>query len=362
MSGRAAIMGWGTALPEHGLEQAAAAALALELEGEAADNRRLPALYRRSGVQRRHSVLVKAGAGGAPQMDLLRPPEPGDGRGPTTAARMAVYQQHGLPLAARAARAALADAGVAAGSITHLVTVSCSGFVAPGVDIGLVDELGMRRDVERTHVGFMGCHGGLNGLRVARAFAEADPAARVLVCAVELCSIHYQYGGDAGQVVANALFADGAAAAVVGTDSGEDHWRLAATGTMLMPDSLEEMGWRIGDHGFEMTLSTRVPELIGAHLRPWLEQWLGGAGLRPEDVASWAIHPGGPRILDGVERSLGLDGEALAVSRAVLAEYGNMSSPTVLFILERLLRAGAPLPCVALAFGPGLVVEGVLLR
>jgi len=230
------------------------------------------------------------------------------------------------------------------------------------VDVALIKGLDLPATVERSHIGFMGCHGAVNGLRVARGFAGADGRARVLVCAVELCSLHYHYGWDPKKMVANALFADGAAAVVGAGDMAAppDAWRLAATGSCVFPDSEYAMTWHIGDHGFEMTLSTRVPGLIGRHLRPWLAQWLGQNGLGLGDVHSWAVHPGGPRILSAVEESLGLDRAALDLSREVLAACGNMSSPTLLFILERLRRRQARRPCVALAFGPGLVAEAAL--
>jgi predicted naringenin-chalcone synthase len=164
--------------------------------------------------------------------------------------------------------------------------------------------------------------------------------------------------------VANALFGDGAAAAV-GVPAAEgpaDAWRVTAAGSCLVPDSLGAMTWAVGDHGFDMSLSRGVPQLIARHVRPWLTAWLAGEGLAPEGVASWAVHPGGPRILGAVEEGLCLPREALAASREVLAECGNMSSPTVLFVLDRLRAAGAPRPCVALGFGPGLVAEALLLR
>jgi predicted naringenin-chalcone synthase len=205
----------------------------------------------------------------------------------------------------------------------------------------------------------------MNGLRVANAFTTADPAARVLLCAVELCSLHYYYGNAADKLIANAIFADGAAA-VVGTATGDREaagrrgWRLVASGSCLIPESDADMGWVVGDHGFEMTLSRRVPGLIARHLGPWLSAWLGDNGLSLDAVKSWAVHPGGPKILTAAEEGLGLPPEALAASRAVYAEYGNMSSPTVLFILDRLRRQNAPRPCVALGFGPGLVAEAAL--
>jgi predicted naringenin-chalcone synthase len=231
---------------------------------------------------------------------------------------------------------------------------------APGFDFDVIRELGLPATVARTHVGFMGCHGALNGLRVARAFA-ADPHARVLTCAVELCSLHYHYGWDPERMVANALFADGAAA-VVGAGSGPaGAWRLVANGSVVIPNSADAMSWSVGDHGFEMTLSRAVPQLIGTHLRPWLVEWLAGQGVALADVAGWAVHPGGPRVLDAVVQALDLDAAALEASRSVLADYGNMSSPTVLFIVERLMRRRLTGPVVMLGFGPGLVAEAALV-
>jgi len=227
------------------------------------------------------------------------------------------------------------------------------------VDAHLIESLGLDRGVARTHVGFMGCHGALNGLRAASAYAKADPTARVLLCAVELCSLHFAYGWDEEMLVANTLFADGAASLVLGGEAAG--WKVAASGSYFMPDSRDAMTWAIGDHGFRMTLSARVPELIEANLHGWLTSWLSEHGVVLADVGSWAVHPGGPRILDAVEASLDLPADALAISRETLREHGNMSSPTVLFILERMMREAAARPCVALAFGPGLVVEAALL-
>src|SRR5262249_50852242 len=159
---------------------------------------------------------------------------------------------------------------------------------------------------------------------------------------------------DPKRMVANALFADGAAAVVgaSGSAAPDTAWRIIATGACVFPNSEYAMTWDVGDHGFVMSLSTRVPDLIATHLRPWLDSWLGGQGMHIGDVASWAIHPGGPRILDAVEESLGLDAEATAASREVLTEYGNMSSPTILFIIDRMRRRSAPRPCLAIGFGP----------
>jgi predicted naringenin-chalcone synthase len=342
-------------------------ALELNATRTAADPRRtavLARLYRRSTVQRRASVLIDSREGSAPLAGLQEfyPPASGDnGRGPSVSERMRVYEREALPLAADAAVGAIEASGLDRQDIAQIVTVSCTGFAAPGLDTRVIRQLGLRPTVGRSAIGFMGCHGAINGLRVASALARATPGAGVLLCAVELCTLHFHYGQGEGRAVANTLFADGAAAVVL--RAGEDatgRWQLRSTGSCLLPDSSDDMGWRIGDHGFEMTLTSRVPAVIGARLLDWLGGWLAESGLGPEDVRSWAIHPGGPRVIDAVEETLGLAPEDTAASREILAEHGNMSSPTVLFILERLAARGAKGPCVALAFGPGLVVEAAL--
>jgi predicted naringenin-chalcone synthase len=352
------IGGIATAVPPHRIAQSDAAEIARPYAcTTAAQERLFIEIYRRSGVEARHSVVLHRSEGdlAGRQSFYSRP-------GPTTRARMEEYEQHAGALAVVAAGRALHDARVPADRITHVVTVSCSGFHSPGIDVALIKQLGLPVGAARTHVGFMGCHGLINGLRVAQAFGQANPSACVLLCAVELCGLHHQYGWDPQQVIANALFADGAAALIVAPQEQEPGpFRLAATGSTLIPDSEDAMSWRIGDHGFLMTLSPRVPSLIGRHVRPWLVEWLGSQGQPIEAIGSWAVHPGGPRILAAFGESLGLDRAALEPSARVLAEFGNMSSPTVAFILERLRRARAPRPCVALAFGPGLVVEAALL-
>ena len=237
--------------------------------------------------------------------------------------------------------AALERSQISAQRITHLVTVSCTGFYAPGWDITLLRDLGLGPRTQRTHVGFMGCHGALDGLRVARALVDADPKAAVLLCATELCSIHYHYGWDPQKVIANAIFADGSASFVgVHDTTSASAWRLAESASYLVPETEHAMTWDIGDHGFNMTLAKRVPDIIHRNLRPFLEAWLRDLGLSLPQIQSWAIHPGGPKILDAVGETLGLQYELLSPAREVFAAYGNMSSPTVLFILDHLQELG----------------------
>jgi predicted naringenin-chalcone synthase len=361
-----AIAAIGTALPRDCVSQEDACEVARILCAcDGGDTSIIPSLYRHTGIASRRMVIGKpvvddvlAGSRGSAS-PFLPALAPGD-RGPTTAERMEKYRREAGPLALEAARRALKESGLQPGEITHLVTVTCTGFSAPGVDLALIRGLELSRSVERTQIGFMGCHAAINGLRVARAYLGADPQARVLLSAVELCSLHYFYGWDPKRAVANALFADGAAALVGVPAEIRSDWRISAVGSSLFPGSEGAMTWDIGDHGFEMTLSTKVPSLIAANLRPWLVDWLAKQGLKIPDVPSWAVHPGGPRVLDAVQESLGLRADACDASRWVFRECGNMSSPTVLFVLERLRTARAPLPCVALGFGPGLVVEAAI--
>lgn len=359
-----ALAGIGTAVPPHSITQEDAARhSSAHCCDTPEDERRLQLLYRRSGVQSRHSVLLETSEAGCPNPQSFFPPRSAAPHGPTTAERMNRYHSEALPLARRAAQAALDDARLRPSEVTHLVTVSCTGFSAPGVDIGLIRELALPANTSRTHIGYMGCHGALNGLRIANALLAAEPAARVLLCAVELCSLHHQYGWRADHVLANALFADGAAAVVgqsVVSASGGETWQLRSSASTVLPQSTDLMSWQIGDHGFEMTLSPEVPILIEERLRDWITPWLAGFGLALEDVGSWAIHPGGPKILQATAAAAGFDRSQLADSEAVLAQYGNMSSPTILFILDRLRRRNAPRPCVGIAFGPGLTIEAAL--
>ncbi len=353
------IAGIGTAVPPFRIRQEDAAEIAQKYSCDSEAQRRLfKSIYRRTGVNTRHSVILHASEG-----DLQTRQSFYGESNPTTQERMRRYEDEAGELALAAGRRALSDARISPERVTHLVTVSCSGFFAPSFDVALIKGLSLGLRVSRTHVGFMGCHGLLNGLRVARAFLDQDPGACVLLLSLEMCSLHHQYGWDSDGIVANALFADGAAAlvGVVGEPTALGVLRVVGSGSTLIDDSEDAMSWRIGDHGFVMTLSARVPELITRSLRPYLEGWLAEFGVEFSRVGSWAVHPGGPRILSAFTEATAIDRERLRVSYEVLAEFGNMSSPTILFIIDRLRQIKAPRPIVALAFGPGLAVESVLL-
>lgn len=364
------LLGLGTAVPATKISNREARAVAHRVSRlDDSYHAFVHGLYEQVGIDSRYTVLGQdvlrdvldeTNRSDSPFIRALEPGSPG----PTTRERLRDYIRSAPDLAEHAARRALADAKLSAQQITHLVTVSCTGFQAPGFDIALMKRLPLSPTVQRTHLGFMGCHGALNGLRVCQAFAGADPAAHILLVAVETCSVHYSYDRTVNRLVTNALFADGAAA-LVGTGAptaGVGAWRMESCGSCLLPDSEADMTWNVGDHGFEMTLSKNVPDLLARHLRPWLARWLETHDLGPDRIGSWAVHPGGPKILEAVEAALGLRRDQTAVSREILAEYGNMSSPTVLFVVQRMREQDSPRPCVALGFGPGLVVEATLFR
>jgi predicted naringenin-chalcone synthase len=355
------ILGLGTAVPDESIDQVESARVAEQRCCDDETQRRLlNRAYRSSEIHKRHSVLLRQADGQFVYANLFPPRVSPADLGPTTQVRMDIYAREAAPLVVLAARRALDHAQVSAEEITHLISASCTGFFAPGLDYALINELRLPTRIQKAHLGFMGCHAALNALGVAHAICRSNPAAKVLVCAVELCTLHFQYGWDPEAIVANALFADGAAAAIVSAAGPAKGPRMVRAGSLLFPNSLEAMSWRIGDHGFRMTLSRRVPQLIHQYLRGWLSEWLAESDRRISDIGTWAIHPGGPRILTAAEEALQLAPSQTAASHAVLAEYGNMSSPTLLFILARLQRERASGPYVALGFGPGLVGECAL--
>jgi predicted naringenin-chalcone synthase len=289
---------------------------------------------------------------------------PGSGAAnPGTFERMALWRDAGFPMALRAATAAIERAGIPVTAFTHCITASCTGYESPGIDAHLVERLGLPRTCRRLNIGHMGCHAAVNALACARDAVLANPAACVLVTCTEVSSAHFHRSARMDRLVADTIFADGCASAVVAgaAHRGVGH-EIAAVHTVLIPETADEMRWTVGNHGFEMTLGARVPDILRMEVGPWVQQALGSQGLRTDEVGGWAIHPGGPRVIDAVCEALSLAPGSDVHSRAVLREHGNMSSATLLFILERMRAAGVPGPWVGLAFGPGLVGELVLVR
>ncbi len=359
----------GTATPPHRLTQPTIAGFMAEaLELDAGGTRKLRALYRVSGIEHRHSVLADYGrANGAYE---FFPNTPGLEPFPSVGLRMAAYRREALPLALAAVRDSLRQApGIEANSLTHLITVSCTGMYAPGLDIELVTALALPPSVRRTCVNFMGCYAAVNALRLANDICRADPAARVLVVSVELCTLHFQKSHDPDHLVSNALFSDGAAACLVlGQPLPGPTPYLALQGFHcgLAPEGVRDMAWHIGDFGFEMTLSGYVPALIERGIGQLTADLLKDLPVRREDIRHFALHPGGRKILEAIEKALGLSRDDNRYAYQVLRDYGNMSSATVLFVLRELLAAATPAdngaPVLSCAFGPGLTMEAMLLK
>jgi predicted naringenin-chalcone synthase len=286
---------------------------------------------------------------------------------PTTGARMATYQVAAYQLGRQALETAVRQVEVRHGyaEISDLVVVSCTGYSAPGLDIQLARDLGMRRDVRRLVVGHMGCFGALAGLRQCLATTRAYPGATVAMLTVELSSLHFRPSLDPELLTSFALFGDAAAATVLSQDDGDSGPELVDMYCAADFEAAGQMTWNIADQGFVMTLSPRVPITLRRNIQGVIEHLLAPNQLALSDIAHWIIHPGGPSILDTIRDQLGLTEEQMAYSRQVLRDHGNCSSPTVLLILEQLLRSGRTRSGewgVMTAFGPGLTLETALLR
>ncbi len=332
---------------------------------------RIDTIYKQSGIDQRYSCLADYGS--APEDFTFYPQNWALAPFPSTQSRNEQYQIYASKIAESAAQKVLAQSHLEATAITHLIVVSCTGFSAPGVDIHLIQSLGLSTTIDRTLLGFMGCHAALNGLKVAHSICQSESKAKVLLVCVELCSLHFQIEDSLESVVVNAIFADGAAAAVLRSSSlSEAQGKLAygAGYSQLVADEPDLMNWTIGDTGFLMGLSPKVPSAIARHLPAYLKAFLEQQNLSQGAIDFWAIHPGGRKIVEQIQTMLDLGDDQVKDSFAVLRQYGNMSSPTILFVLQRLLMQHEQgilqdqgfQTGIALAFGPGLSIEGCLFR
>ena len=336
-------------------------------------------IYRSSGIEFRHTVIGDLGpSDGSPDPSQSADGTEPDERlffdknltflSPSTGVRNAVYSHHARILFSRVAATLIDDCPTFnRADVTHVITVSCTGFFAPGPDYYVVKDLGLDSSTKRFHLGFMGCYAAFPALKMAKAFCAEDPEAVVMVLCVELCSLHLEPSENIDDIIATSVFADGASGAIVSArPSGKDvkTLRLDFLESVVAPDSEGDMAWTIGDKGFDMVLSTYVPRILEANVAEIVDGLLVKSKMKREDVSHWAIHPGGRAILDKVEHGLGLSPNALDPSREVLRENGNMSSATILFVLKEFLLADSTKKgdkMVGMAFGPGLTVECALM-
>lgn len=322
-------------------------------------------LFRRSGIERRHSVV--ADFVDENSRELFQRDAEGRPVEPSTGDRNRCFIRHSSVIAVEVARRALANADeFVPADVTHVITVSCTGFYNPGPDLQIVTGLGLRDSVERYHLGFMGCYAAFPALRMAAQLCQARPDAVVLVVCLELCTLHMHQTADADSLLANALFADGAAAAVVSARPASGRapvLHLDRFLSAIAPEGGKDMAWDIGDEGFNIVLSSYVPDILAAKVGPIVADLLGRSGIGVPDIDLWAIHPGGRAIVDKIEEALALRPEQVRASRETLRDYGNMSSATVLFVLKNLLTSApaASRRVCAMAFGPGLTVETGIL-
>jgi alkylresorcinol/alkylpyrone synthase len=315
----------------------------------AAQQRLANRVFRRAGVAQRHTVIDLA-----ERIEDLG-----------TGARNERYVHEAVDLGARAAMACLSRAGIDPTGVDELIVVSSSGFELPSLDLRIAGRLGMRPDIRRLSVLGMGCNAAVPALVRAYGAATHRPRRAVLVVAIEIASLHYRPYESLENVIVSALFSDGAAAALVVDDDARPGPCAIDAASYCDYRGFEHITSRLTDHGLRGSMTVEVPEVIERLIGGFVDALLRRNGLARRDVRRWCLHPGGPKILAGVQRSLGLSDDDLESSRAVLRDFGNMSSPTVLFVLDRLQRLAPPATGdigVLVAFGPGLTLDGILLR
>ena len=345
-----------TAVPQHAFDQQDILSFMCKAHGlEESTAHQLAVLYRAGGIRQRHSVLPDFGMQDGGDFFSL------NGKKsviPDTRSRMNTYAEKGLPLAIEAVE----SGGFNVQEITHLIWVSCTGMQAPGLDAALVHHFGIKSPVSRFALQFMGCFAALPALRMAKALCDSEPGARVLVVSMELCTLHFQNDPSEDNLLANSLFADGAAALLVSGEPSPHSLEIKSSYSALLKEGEADMAWNIGPLGFEMKLSHRIPTLLKNHFPQIRESLNEALDLNPQ--ALWAIHPGGKAILEGLAEVLGLEKEEYKASLQVLRKYGNMSSATLLFVLKQMLAEGLPKEAqiATLAFGPGLSVEALALK
>ena len=345
---RCSLLSLATAVPPHVVEQCEAKARAREaFGGKKALFDRLSGVFDNAGIARRHIV--------APQDWYMH--------GHGWHDRNALYLEAAEKLFVEAATAAIAKAGLTPEQIDGVVTVSTTGIATPSLEARTFGRIGFRTDVRRVPVFGLGCAGGVNGLSLAARLAAADPGSMWLFVTVETCSISIRLDSDdPAAVVATALFGDGAAAAIV-TSGKHSLARISGSAERIWPDTLRIMGWDVEDPGLAVVFDRAIPPFIEAELAEAVDEMCAKLGIARDEIGRLCCHPGGVKVIDAIETALELNQGELNLEREVLRDYGNMSAPTVLFVLERLLERG-PLPDKVLmtAFGPGFTCAGLLLE
>lgn len=318
-------------------------------------------IYSNSGIEKRHTVINDFRQNGHDPFFFRKD---GSLDTPSTGSRNELYSREAKKMFVQLAKQLLQENGsIRKEEITHIITVSCTGFFAPEPAFEIVKQLDLPPSTRRFHLGFMGCFAAFPALKMAKSFCETDPDAHVMVICLELCSIHLQNSEATDNLISASVFADGASGVIVSSNRPQSAgYRLDQFAGSIAKNSEKDMAWTIGDTGFDMVLSTYVPDIIKSNLRSAVLPLFQNYSKDLQDIQYWAIHPGGRAILDKIEKNFSLRPEQLEASRSVLNEYGNMSSATIFFVLKYLLenQSGNEETTMAMAFGPGLTIESGL--
>lgn len=350
-----------TAVPEHLFKQEELREIMKDVVGTTERQKRIiHHLYANSGIDTRYSVIDDFKNRDNPSLFF-------NGQGPTpgTKSRNDLYIKKGRELFVEIAEKLIKNSDFETEDITHLVTVSCTGFYAPGPDFDIINSLGLDTSIERYHLGFMGCYASIPALKMAQQFCVADENATVLVVSVELCSIHFQANSKMDNLLSSTVFSDGGAGAIVSNKTPTNsHYRIDGFASSINKKGADDMAWSIGDTGFNMILSNYIPDLLKEGMDDFLLDVMSQFQITHNDIDQWAIHPGGRAILDKLEASTSVPKGKLGSSRIVLSNFGNMSSATILFVLKELINQKsekADEKTLVMAFGPGLTLESALL-
>ena len=355
------IVSIGTAVPEYRHEQERIFEFMSRVYAiNETEKRKLRFLYKHSGIKTRYSVLADYSLP-TNEWKFFIPTENLEPF-PSIEKRMKSFRDHAAPLSMKAINDCLEN--FKDQNITHLITVSCTGMSAPGLDLELIELLNLPASTWRTSINFMGCYAAIHALKLADMICKSDPNANVLVVCVELCTLHFQKKYTADNISSGILFSDGAAAVLVSGDNEMEGLSIDHFYSSVSFKSKQEMIWEMSSTGFLLTLSGYIPELIEEDFNRIVDGSLKETSLKKEEITHWCIHPGGKKILEAVHNSLQFTNGQLQTSYDVLSEYGNMSSPTILFILKRIqqkLNKSQRNNIFGAAFGPGLTIETYIL-
>lgn len=348
------IQSIGTAVPQYKYSQESISDfMQAQIEGDTSTQRKINILHKKSGIEFRYSVL--------PDFSKQNTSVFESNKNVLVEDRLDIFKTEAVKLGIQSINAM--SPSIDLDKISHIITVSCTGMMAPGLEICIAEELGLASDVEKFAVNFMGCYAAFHALKMADYICRAEPTAQVLIVCVELCTLHFNQAEDEDQLRANTLFSDGAASILINSESTNNSWKIKTFYNNLLNKGKDDMAWSIHSDGFKMKLSSYIPNLVKDGIKPLVDTCLNKLAISSEQIDFWAIHPGGLKILTTSEQALDLNSNALDASKKVLRQFGNMSSPTILFVLNEFWQNNTKKGNIlAAGFGPGLTLESCLIE